>query len=258
MQVFKHPKEVRMAKFRLLAVLSAVVLTLALASTNASASAQVFVQNSGTSPAGGDPNIITNNAQFVVGVAGGNFTLQDPLLIIVGVFDGNGTPCISFGNINCEGAATIGTYGLDHKTASMGSGQDAYVQLGLTEPGSGQASESFVNWSGADVAHGFGTPTGFELYAFAINTQLMSGYPITIDESGAAAGSFIIGFDCRNDTGSSSGCTHPGDVAATPFTNSGLLEHGPPRVPEPASLALLGSGLVLGGGLLRRKFRATR
>src|SRR5215471_10037616 len=57
---------------------------------------QIFIQQSGGSPAGGDPNTITNPGSFVVGVAG-NFTLQNPLLIIVGVYDGNGTPSITYG-----------------------------------------------------------------------------------------------------------------------------------------------------------------
>ena len=70
---------------------------LALASSPAGAvviDPQIFVQQSGSSPAGGDPNLITNTGAFTVGVAG-NFTLQNPLLIIVGVYNGNGTPSIS-------------------------------------------------------------------------------------------------------------------------------------------------------------------
>ena len=44
----------------------------------------IFVQQSGTSAAGGDPNLITDTSAFTIGV-GGNFTLQDPLLVIVGL-----------------------------------------------------------------------------------------------------------------------------------------------------------------------------
>src|SRR5689334_5454743 len=100
---------------------------------------QIFIQQSGTSPAGSDPNLITNPGAFTVGVAG-NFTLQNPLLIIVGVYNGNGVPSISFNgcaNPSACPAATVGTYGLTSNTGALSAGQDAYTQLGLTEPGSG-------------------------------------------------------------------------------------------------------------------------
>src|SRR5215469_18977845 len=87
---------------------------------------QIFIQQSGSSPAGGDPNTITNPGSFVVGVAG-NFTLQNPLLIIVGVYDGNGTPSITYGG--GVSVAPLGTYGLTADTASstaasVGTGYD--------------------------------------------------------------------------------------------------------------------------------------
>ena len=107
-------------------------------------------------------------------------------------------PSISFAGCATPSAcpaATVGTYGLTKNTATLSSGQDAYVQLGLTEPGSGSDSESFGNWSGGDTANGFAAPTSFSLFAFALNTSLTSGSPITIDERGAANGSYIIARD---------------------------------------------------------------
>lgn len=200
---------------------------------------QIFIQQSGSAPAGGDPNLITNTGSFVVGVAG-NHTLQNPLLIIVGVYDGIGAPCISFGAISCAGAAAVGTYGL---TANSGvtftvlSSGTAFSQLGLGAGG----SESFGNWSAGDVANGFAAPTSFSLYAFALSTSLTGGSPITIGESGAAAGSYILGYSCKDGTGSNSGCNKPGDRGQTVFTNTGLVGAS---VPEPDTVLLLAMGFT--------------
>lgn len=219
---------------------------------------QIFIQQSGTSPAGGDPNVISNTGSFVVGVAGSH-TLQNPLLVIVGVYNGSGTPSISFSGCATPSAcpaATVGTYGLTTTSATFTalSTGSAFDQFGLASGG----SESFVNWSGADVADGFAAPASFSLYAFALNTKLTGVGPISIDESGAANGSFIIAYDCEDGTGSSSGCAANGDIGQTVFTNTGLID-APPSAPEPASMALLGFA-VLGfaaiGVFGRRKMAA--
>jgi hypothetical protein len=250
-------QEVFMAKYRHLAVFVAVLLTLALVGSIAWADTvidpQIFIQPSGTAPAGGDPNLITDTTSFVIGVAG-NFTLQDPLLVIVGVYDGGSATLSSTTGCLDPSAcplATVGTYGLSTNDTSFTSGT-AYAALGLTAGG----SESFANWSAADTSAGLAAPTSFELEVFQITGNLTSGSTFTLDTT-APFGSFIIGYSCEDGTGSSTGCATKGDIGQTPFTNAGFINTSPPthKIPEPAGLATLGSGLLLTGGMLRRRLR---
>lgn len=60
---------------------------------------------------GGGSNLITNTGSFSVGNAG-NHTQDNPLLIVVAVFNGSGVPSVSFGMTPSEPLTTLGTYGL--------------------------------------------------------------------------------------------------------------------------------------------------
>ena len=193
---------------------------------------QIFVCQSCTAPPGGDPNIISNTSSFDIGVAGG--AAQDnPLLIIVAVYNGNGVPSITGAS-----TATLGTYGLAHTTATLTSGT-AFAALGLSAGG----SDSFVNFTAGDIADGFAAPTSFKLYAFSLPVALGSSV-ISVSESGAALGSYILAYDCKAGTGSSTGCAKNGDRSQTVFTNTGIVDGHGTGVPEPGTFGLLGLGLL--------------
>lgn len=200
------------------------------------------------------PTLLTNVNTITVGV-GGSETLQNPLLIVVGVLNGNGTPSISYSGCAVPSAcplATVGTYGLTANTGTFksSSGGTAFSQLGL----SAGSSQNWTNWSGLDSTDGFGTASSYSLYAFELPVSVASDSPITIDESGAALGSYIIGYSCKNGTGSSAGCASNGDRADTPFTTSGVVDA---TAAQPSSAMLVGVVLLgfVGLALFERRRR---
>lgn len=207
----------------------------AVLSIGAAHASQIFIQQSGTTAAGGDPNLITAPGAFTIGTSY-SFSLQNPLLVIVGVYDGMGTPSLTFGG-SPVAAATVGTYGFAYNSTTLVAGQNLWDQLNL----SGGGSESFTNWSSADTANGFSAPSSFSLYVFALGASLDSSSPVTVGVSGAANGSYLAAYGCKSGTGSASGCAKEGDVAQTVFTNSGLVDGS---VPEPGTLALFAVGLL--------------
>jgi hypothetical protein len=205
-----------------------------------------------------DPELIpTPTTGFFTGVQGSD-TLQNPLLLIVAVYNGTGTPVLTFAS-NPVPLALVGTYGLTGNGVTFTSGLVGDA-LGLAV----NASETFAQLKAGDTANGFTAPTSFTLDVFAVPTKLNST-GITLDESGAAAGSYLMAFGCIDGTGTNTvgqtagGCASQGDVGSTVWTNTGLIDcvvcgggnSPPPIVPEPGTLFILGSGLA-GLALVRR------
>jgi hypothetical protein len=221
-----------------------------------------------TNPCGIDPNPVDPSSIFV-GFAG-NHTAVAPLLIIVGVPIGGPAPTISLpAGVNPALAGTY--YGLNNTTSGALTGvlegtlmstgcADAYTCAGLTAGSGGGASESFVNWTTSPFPGGAANPdtgvSSFNLYGYAIDFALNSGKggnsPINIDFSSTTGGSFVIAYNCRVAGASCTG----GDIGETPFTNAGFIAGKPPVVPEPASMLLMGTGMVALGGFLRRRKKA--
>jgi hypothetical protein len=263
------------------AVLSTLAITIAAATSLTAQAAvvdpQLFVGPAGsnTPPGGtaigGESNLLTGNASgtgFSVGVAG-NHNMQSPLLVILGLNTGSAANT-TLGYTGCPAAgcplASVGTYGITTHTSTLSSGQNAYTQIGLTDPGSGQASESYTNWAAAAAANGFSVPASYTLEVFAVPASLTGHQGISLSETGAAAGSFVILYSCETTATPPGAACSGGDIGATPFTDAGLITTTstggspppppppPPPVPEPSSALILGAALLgLGSWRLVRK-----
>jgi hypothetical protein len=130
----------------------------------------------------------------------------------------------------------------------MTSGQEVYSFLGLGGAGV-DASNNFVNWSGADLAINGITATNFGIYAFDLTGATLgpSGLINILFNSGVLPlGTYAVAYS-QNSVGT---------PYVTAFTEAGLTATTT-TVPEPRTLMLLGTGLLGLALTLKRRVRVT-
>jgi hypothetical protein len=195
---------------------------------------------SSTSNTSGDPNLL-NPASINIGYQNTNASAASPLLIIVAVPDLlGGEPVPTLSNVILLSGTFYGltfTGGVN-SAFSLTSGS-VYNTLGLPGP----ASSSFANFKSFVPSN----VTSFDIYVFAEDCALgmtSCPAPLNIDIENSVPGTFITAFNCP--AVSLTPCRN-GTEGATPFTTAGLV------TPEPTTMLLFGTGLVVLGAKLRRR-----
>ncbi|WP_297475396.1 hypothetical protein [Ferrovum sp.] len=220
------------------------LLLLSLASTVASAGSTLHIGSGyGTTCAtGGCPIYGTevNNINAVFDIYQNSASapaLNSPVYLILGV--ANTASASSAIENSVLGASLIDTTGHStnvstafDKYAGAMSSSNVYSFLGLS---GANKSNSFTNWSGADLAVDGISAKNFGIYVFSLNTSGFAGNDyLNITTNLLPEGTFAVAY----------GTDANGAAYSTAFTNSGMRDHLPPKpVPEPMPLVLICLGL---------------
>ncbi len=213
-----------------------------------------FCQNGGACVFDNEANPLTGTSLSIFDNQGGSVTLDNPLLLIIGIPNGTigqSLPTVTSGNGSLGGAdyyhgdwATTGAdLGFAPSLFNSSSTQDVYAFLGMAQ---GNTSESFTNWSGADTsaAVGLSSVSDYAIAVYELNAALASKGNVTVDFSSALPlGSVVSAYGCSKASIGDGLCNSSENPYTTSWTEAGV--DAPQSASESSAITLVGEVLLV-------------